>query len=70
MYYYGIYVEGLYLEYHSAVPLSELGPPIPSPASECVPPETNGEGGGNTRLRVRERADPIWTTGEKAWHSV
>ncbi len=51
------------------IPLSELGPPIPSPASECVPtPGTKG--GGNTRQRMKGRADPIWTTRAKAWHSV
>jgi hypothetical protein len=28
------------------------------------------EEGGNTRLRVMGRWEPIRTTGEKAWHSV
>jgi hypothetical protein len=27
-------------------------------------------GGGHTRLQVRGWGEPIWTTGEKAWHSV
>jgi hypothetical protein len=37
----------------------------------CLPPWTQGKGGGdgsNTRLRVR--GDPIRTTRQKAWHSV
>jgi hypothetical protein len=29
-----------YLEYHSVFPPLELGPPTPSPANECVPPES------------------------------
>ena len=28
----------VYLEDHSVCPASELGPPAPSPASECAPP--------------------------------
>ncbi len=36
--------------------------------SECVPPLN--QRGGNTRLQVRGRGEPILTTGEKAWHSV
>ncbi len=35
-----------------SVPSSELGPPNPSPASECVSP-LGTKGGGHTRLRVR-----------------
>ncbi len=37
-----------------------VSPPPPTP-------EPKG-GGGNTRLWVRGWANPIWTTGEKAWH--
>ncbi len=33
----------LYLEYHSGCPSFELGPPTPSPASECTP-SLAGEG--------------------------
>jgi hypothetical protein len=33
-----------------SVPSSELGPPTPSHASECVPPNQSG---GDARLRVR-----------------
>jgi hypothetical protein len=33
--------------------------------------QTRGAGGGgNTRLRLRGRGEPIWTPGEKTWHSV
>jgi hypothetical protein len=50
-------VEGLvYLEYSRVpVPSSELGPPTPSPASECVSPigHKGGVGVSNTVLRVR-----------------
>jgi hypothetical protein len=52
-----------------SVPSSEFGPPTPSPASECVLPP-GSKGVSKTRLRVRGWADPIWTTGENAWHSV
>ncbi len=41
-------------------------PPAPSRKRVCRPPW----GGGNTRLRVRRREEPIRTTGETAWHSV
>ncbi len=46
----------IYIEQHSYVPSSELGPPNPSPASECALPlgPKGGEGtgrGGHTRLR-------------------
>ncbi len=42
-----------YLEYHT-VPSSELGPPIPSPASECLlPPPPQSKEGEHPRLRVR-----------------
>jgi hypothetical protein len=61
------------IEYHSvcpgADPSSELGPPTPCDASEFVHPPRN-QRGGNTRLRVRGWADPIRTTGEKAWHCI
>ncbi len=55
-----------------SVSSSELVPPTPFPASDCDPPlGTKWGGGSNTRLRVgREWGDPIWTTGEKALHSV
>jgi hypothetical protein len=47
-----VYVYCLYPEYHSVCPLVRIGtPPPPSPASECVPPGTNGR--EHTRLRVR-----------------
>ena len=38
------------LEYHSVCPLVGIGPPYPSPASECVPPlnQTGGRGGTNS----------------------
>ncbi len=39
-----------YLYTTVSVPSSELGPPTPSPASDCVEPK-----GGHTRLRVRGR---------------
>ncbi len=42
--------------------------PHPPPASKCIPPWI--QRGGNTRLRVRCRGEPIRTTVEKAWHSV
>jgi hypothetical protein len=53
-----------------SVPSSELGPPTPSPASECVTPPPRNQGWGITRLRVRGWADPVRTTGKKAWPSV
>ncbi len=58
-----------YLEHHSACPLVRNGSTHPlSRKRMCPPPEPKG--GGNTRLRLRRLADPIRTTGEKAWHSV
>ncbi len=53
-----------------SVPSSELAPPTPSPASECVPPWNQRGGGGNICLWVRGRGEPILTNGEKAWHSM
>ncbi len=32
----------IYLECHIVCPLVRIGTPIPSPASECVPPGTKG----------------------------
>ncbi len=32
-------------------------------------PGTNQRGGGNTRLRVRGRGEPIWTKGRTLWYS-
>jgi hypothetical protein len=46
-----------YLEYHSICPLARIGTPTPSPARECVPPETKGKG-GHTRLRVKKVGGP------------
>ncbi len=46
-----------------------LSPPPLQPASVSPPPR-NQMGWGNIRLRVREWKGAIWTTGEKAWHSV
>jgi hypothetical protein len=34
--------------FHSVCPLVGIGTPIPSPASECVPPEAGTKGGGDT----------------------
>ena len=50
-------VKGLYTKF--SIQLSQLGPPIPSPASECVSPHlgpgedtlTCGKGGGGTKFR-------------------
>jgi hypothetical protein len=47
-----------YIEHHSVCPLSELGPPNPSPPSECGPPRTKGWGGGHNRLRLRGWRSP------------
>ncbi len=55
----------IYIEHHSVCPLVGIGPPHPSPASECAPPPWNQRGGG-TRLRVRGGGVPIPTSGEKA----
>jgi hypothetical protein len=41
------------LEYQSVCPSSQLGPPTPSPVSECVSPLDPKVGGRNTLLRVR-----------------
>ncbi len=42
------------IEYHSVCPSTELGPPTPSPASECaLCTPLNLKGSGHTRLRVR-----------------
>jgi hypothetical protein len=52
------------------VPSSELGPPIPSPASECAPPpgiKGGIQGGEGTHSPAGEGVGvPIRTTGEKA----
>jgi hypothetical protein len=48
---------------------SELGPPTPSPTSECAPLRSQ-RGGGHTRLWEGGGRVPIRTTGEKAEHSV
>ncbi len=45
-----------------------FGSPLPlSRKRVCLPMEPKG--GGNTRLRVRERGEPIRTSREKPWHS-
>jgi hypothetical protein len=64
----------------SVCPYVRMGSPHPSPASECAapppprPPEPKGgRGGGGQDSLAGEgagRAKSIWTTGEKAWHSV
>ncbi len=53
----------LYLEYQSVCPFVLIGSP-------SLTPLWNPRGEGKTRWRVRERGEPIQTTGEKAWHSV
>ncbi len=51
-------------------PFVLIGSPRPlSPQASVSPPPGNKEG-GNTRLQVRGRGEPIQATGEKAWHSV
>ncbi len=52
-----------------SVPSSELGPPTPSPASECVPSGTK-ELGGHTRLRGRDGGFKFGRLWEEALHSV
>jgi hypothetical protein len=55
------------------VTASELAPPAPSPASECVPPPGTKGGGGQHSLAVEGAGgggEPVRMTGEKAWHSV
>jgi hypothetical protein len=62
----------LYLEYQSVcsfVLIVSPRPPLPQ-ASVSPPTGTKEGGGGNTRLRVRDRGEPSRTTGEKACHSV
>ncbi len=51
-----------------SVPSSELGPPPPL-ASECVPPPRN-QRVGHSPAREGVGGGPIWTTEEKAYHSV
>jgi hypothetical protein len=53
-----IHVE--YIEYQSAFSSSELGPPTPFPADECVP-ILGPKGESKTLLQVM--GDPIQTTG-------
>ncbi len=43
-------------------------PPPSSPAGECCPPWFRG-GGGHTRLREMDWADPIRTRGQTQWYS-
>ncbi len=66
-------IEGLYicvyLEYQSVCPFVRIGSPPLSRKQVCPPLGTKGRE-DNTRLRVRGWGEPIWTTGEKAWHSV
>jgi hypothetical protein len=52
------------------VPSSGLGPPTPSPASECVSPLGPKGGRSNTPWRVRGWGNPIRKNVNKAWHSV
>ncbi len=59
----------LYLEYQNVCTFVRFGSLALSPASKCVP-LLDPKGGGHTCLRVRGRWEPIWTAGEKAWHSV
>ncbi len=50
-----------------ALQSSELAPSARSPASECVPPVPKGR---QHALAGEGVGEPIWTIGEKAWHSV
>ncbi len=62
----------LNLKYHSVCPLVRIGSShllSRKRASVTLPPP-EPRGGDNTRLRERGWADPIRTTGEKAWHFV
>jgi hypothetical protein len=52
----------IYLEYHS-VCLLVWDPPIPYPASECVPPPS--QGGAHSPTTGEGVGVPIRTTGEK-----
>ncbi len=61
----------VYLEYQSVRPFVQIGsPPHPFSRKRVCSHHLEPKGGGNTRLRVRGREEPIRTTGEKAWHSV
>ncbi len=44
----------VYKEYQSDCPFVGIGPPTPSPASECVSPYGSKEGESNTPLQVME----------------
>jgi hypothetical protein len=59
-----------YLEFQSVFLSSELASPVPSPASECVPPPWNQRGGRQHSLSGEGAGVAIRTTGEKACHSV
>ncbi len=58
----------LYL-YKSGCHTVRIGSPRPLSRMRVCPP-LGTYGGSHTRLRVRGRGEPIWTTGEKARHSV
>jgi hypothetical protein len=60
----------LYLEYHSVCPLVRIGSALSLSRKRVCPPLRKQ--GGSATLACGERgwADPIRTTGEKAWHSV
>jgi hypothetical protein len=65
-----LYDDDIVLPWQSSVsvPSSELGPaPLPQ---VCPPPPLDQKGESNTSLRVGGWADPIRTTGQKAWPSV
>ncbi len=65
-------VEGLYYTQSTrmSVPCPNWLSPPPLPQASVSPTTRTKGGGGHTRLQVRGRGEPIWTTGEKAWHSV
>ncbi len=60
---------GIILECHSVFPLVRIRSTHPLPHKRVCSPHPEPKG-GNTRLRVRGWANPIRTTGEKAWYSV
>ncbi len=61
----------LYLEYQGVLPVVRISAPLQQASVSRVSPPLGTKGGGGQHYLAGEVAgEPIWTTREKAWHSV
>jgi hypothetical protein len=65
-----LWVVGIDYRARMSVLSSELDPPTPSHASECVSRLGFRGGRSNSPLRMREWRDAIQKTGKKVWYFV